>query len=93
VAWRIDVAASVRPFVREIDSALRDEFFERGAELSEDPWPLLRRPRPHECDPSLMVFDYESAVVPGLRFSLYFADLDLEAQRLVLVLVRHQMGP
>jgi hypothetical protein len=87
--WRVDVTPAARGMIESLDSGLREELIARVSEFAERPMELLRRSvRDLEPDDSL-TFDFQSELVAGLRFSLFFRDLDPRTRSMTLIGVGH----
>lgn len=75
-----------------MNASLRADLIEHTDHVSENPAALLRRSGPSDNFPNVLVYEYQSDVVPGLRVRLYFQMPD-ENPRLLLVAIRDFIGP
>jgi hypothetical protein len=90
VNWVVDVAISAQQAYRELDAAMQAELREQVARLAEDPPAHLSR---SARLPGRMTYAYRSTVADRVTVTLVFAELDLEAQRLLLLVIGHVSEP
>ncbi len=86
MSWRILVEPAARAAIKEMDSALREEFIERIDDLAVRPMALVRRTWPGE-GPTELVFEYQSLRVTGFRRLVFLDAPDFELRTIRMVAI------
>lgn len=88
--WVVDLAVSAVQTYQALDGATRAELRDQVALLAEKPAAYLNR---SALLPDRMTFTNRSRVVERVTVNPVFAELDLEAQRLLLPAIGHASEP